>query len=81
MPDDPLNTHGYRMARGKHKGELLTRVPPGYILWLANQPTHPEHSPLKGQRLMGACAATDALVPDLGELIPKQEDDNEDAEN
>lgn len=36
-PDIIANTHGVRLTFGKHNGELLTRVPVGYIRWMANQ--------------------------------------------
>jgi hypothetical protein len=31
-----MTTHGIIIDFGKHKGELLTRVPIGYIRWMAN---------------------------------------------
>lgn len=31
-----LNTHGYKMTVGKHSGELITRVPVGYLRWMVN---------------------------------------------
>lgn len=31
------NTHGVVIPFGKHKGELLTRVPVSYIRWMANE--------------------------------------------
>ena len=34
-----IDTHGVRMEFGKHKGELITRVPLQYIRWLCNTPT------------------------------------------
>lgn len=41
MPDAEivtmLNTHGIVLDFGKHKGELLTRVPVSYIRWMANE--------------------------------------------
>lgn len=30
----PLNTHGHTMRNGKHQGELITRVPVGYLRWM-----------------------------------------------
>lgn len=35
-----LNTHGVVMTNGKHKGELLTRVPASYLRWMTNEPGH-----------------------------------------
>ena len=32
-----INTHGVEMPFGKHKGELLTRVPVSYLKWMLNQ--------------------------------------------
>lgn len=29
-----LSTHGFVMEHGKHKGELITRVPVGYLKWM-----------------------------------------------
>lgn len=29
-----LNTHHYKMEAGKHRGQLITRVPAGYLLWM-----------------------------------------------
>lgn len=31
---DAINTHGYVMQVGKHRGELITRVPVGYLKWM-----------------------------------------------
>lgn len=31
-----MNTHGVRMVNGRHKGELMTRVPVSYLRWMAN---------------------------------------------
>lgn len=31
------NTHGYRMANGKHRGELITRVPVSYLKWMVRE--------------------------------------------
>jgi hypothetical protein len=44
-----LNTHGYRMKVGRHKDELMTRVPVSYLKWLANTPTHAEHELAKAE--------------------------------
>ena len=30
------DTHHYRMKTGRHKGELITRVPVAYLKWMAN---------------------------------------------
>ena len=38
-----VDTHNYRMAIGRHKDELITRVPVSYLKWLANTPAHREH--------------------------------------
>ena len=38
-----VETHGDLMQVGRHKGELITRVPVSYLKWLANTPTHREH--------------------------------------
>lgn len=35
-----INTHNVRMEFGKHRGELLTRVPLSYVKWLANERGH-----------------------------------------
>lgn len=34
---DKYNPHGVVVCFGKHKGELLTRVPVSYIRWMINQ--------------------------------------------
>ena len=34
-----LNTHGVKVEFGKHRGELLTRVPAGYLRFMVNQNT------------------------------------------
>lgn len=34
------NTHGFRMPHGKHRGELLTRVPVSYLRWISNERGH-----------------------------------------
>lgn len=34
---EPLNTHGYRMKGGRHKGELITRVPVSYLKWMVKE--------------------------------------------
>lgn len=44
-----LNTHGYVMSVGRHKGELMTRVPVSYLKWLANTPQHREHELAKAE--------------------------------
>lgn len=31
-----INTHEFRMPSGRHKGELITRVPVGYLKWMVN---------------------------------------------
>ena len=36
---EALNTHGVEMTFGKHKGELLTRVPVSYLRWMINEKT------------------------------------------
>lgn len=36
-PQVVANTHGVKLTFGKHKGELLTRVPVSYIRWMANE--------------------------------------------
>lgn len=34
---EPTNTHGYRLKRSqKHRNELITRVPVGYLKWMVN---------------------------------------------
>ena len=35
MPD--IDTHGKRVDFGRHKGELWTRVPVGYLKWIVQQ--------------------------------------------
>ena len=40
MAISALNTHGVIMPAGKHKGELLTRVPVSYLRWTANEAGH-----------------------------------------
>lgn len=37
MPE--LNTHGETISFGKHKGELFTRAPVGYLRWMVNEKT------------------------------------------
>ena len=32
-----INTHGVTMSFGKHRGELLTRVPASYLRWMVNE--------------------------------------------
>lgn len=32
-----IGTHGYVMANGRHKGELITRVPVSYLKWMVNE--------------------------------------------
>lgn len=34
-----INTHGLRIQFGKHKGELVTRLPIDYLEWLINEGT------------------------------------------
>ena len=34
---ESINTHGLVCDFGKHNGELWTRVPVGYLLWMTNQ--------------------------------------------
>lgn len=34
-----MNTHGVTLTFGKHKGELLTRVPVSYLRWMINTNT------------------------------------------
>ena len=29
-----INTHNYTMSNGKHKGELITRLPVSYLKWM-----------------------------------------------
>lgn len=36
MTGDRINTHHLRVGFGKHRGELWTRVPSGYLKWLIN---------------------------------------------
>ncbi|MFA5183584.1 MAG: hypothetical protein WC405_19935 [Syntrophales bacterium] len=33
-----MNTHGVILTFGRHKGELLTRVPVSYLKWMLNEP-------------------------------------------
>jgi hypothetical protein len=35
---EAVNTHGVTLTFGKHNGELLTRVPVGYVKWMMNKP-------------------------------------------
>lgn len=35
-----INTHNMRIEFGKHKGELVTRLPISYLEWLINEGTH-----------------------------------------
>lgn len=35
-----INTHGFKMPNGKHKDELITRVPVSYLRWITNTPNH-----------------------------------------
>lgn len=39
-----MNTHHYRIKLGRHRGELITRVPVDYLKWMANTPTHAERA-------------------------------------
>jgi hypothetical protein len=48
MDKDVMNTHGYLMKMGKHKGTLLTRVPVGYLQWGVNA-NHPEADYFKAE--------------------------------
>lgn len=32
-----INTHGQTIDYGKHKGELFTRLPLGYLRWMVNE--------------------------------------------
>lgn len=32
-----LNTHGVTISYGKHKGELITRLPASYLRWMVNE--------------------------------------------
>lgn len=34
-----INTHGVRIEFGKHAGELFTRLPRGYLVWMIDQRT------------------------------------------
>jgi hypothetical protein len=34
-----INPHGVKMEFGKHKGELITRVPVSYLKWMINEKT------------------------------------------
>ncbi len=36
MGDKKINTHGMVMDKGKHRGELYTRIPIGYLKWMIN---------------------------------------------
>lgn len=40
MTQAAVNTHGVTMPNGKHKGELITRVPVSYLKWMVNEATH-----------------------------------------
>lgn len=31
-----MNTHGFVMPNGRHKGDLITRVPINYLKWMVN---------------------------------------------
>jgi hypothetical protein len=33
---EAINTHGVTMEFGKHRGELMTRVPASYLKWMVN---------------------------------------------
>lgn len=44
-----METHHYRMKIGRHKDELITRVPVSYLKWLANQPNHVEQDYAKAE--------------------------------
>lgn len=35
--NDNINTHNVKMTFGKHQGELITRVPLGYLEWMVNE--------------------------------------------
>ena len=37
MAGKHINTHGLKVDFGKHKGELWTRVPVGYLRWCVNE--------------------------------------------
>ncbi|MEA3537640.1 MAG: hypothetical protein U9R73_00755 [Pseudomonadota bacterium] len=37
MTTPEINTHGYRMAHGRHHGELITRVPVSYLKWMIRE--------------------------------------------
>jgi hypothetical protein len=39
---EPLNTHGYMMKRGRHKDQLITRVPVNYLKWMVNVGHEPD---------------------------------------
>lgn len=32
-----VNTHGFTMPSGKHRGELITRVPVSYLKWMVRE--------------------------------------------
>lgn len=32
-----INPHGQKIDYGKHKGELFTRLPRGYLVWMINE--------------------------------------------
>ena len=32
-----IDTHGYKMRNGKHRGELITRVPVSYLRWMVRE--------------------------------------------
>lgn len=34
--NEPVNVHGWTMPIGKHSGQLITRVPVNYLLWMVN---------------------------------------------
>ena len=36
---EAINTHGLRIEFGKHKGELFTRIPRNYLVWMIDQRT------------------------------------------
>jgi hypothetical protein len=39
MTKNSINPHGQTLSFGKHKGELITRVPISYLRWMINQKT------------------------------------------
>ena len=44
-PTSEINTHNWLMPTGKHKGELITRVPVGYLRWMVRvDHTHAEYA-------------------------------------